>query len=180
MNANKDFFKSALYFGLLMAGAFMLTDLLFYVFDFSGMGMIFGFLVLLIILALYFVFFIWGGRSYRNKFMGGYMTYGKAFLFCLIMAALYVVLMFVYNFLFYTIFDPQRAINEMQKAAEMIQENSYIPEDQKEIQIRKILENGTGFNIVLRNLMSNIITGLVLGAISALFIRRKEKISEVF
>jgi hypothetical protein len=180
MNSNKDFLKSALYYGLLMAGAFMLIDLLLYVFDLSGLGIMFGLLVLLIIVAMYFVFFIKGGRKYRNQYMGGYMNYGKAFLFCLIMVGVYVLLMLVYNFLFYIFFDPQRAINEMQKAAEMIQENSYIPDDQKEIQIKKILDNGTGLNIVLRNFMSNTITGLVLGAISALFIRKKEKISEVF
>lgn len=61
MNTNKEFLKSALYFGLIMAAGFMLIDLLFYVFDASDMGMFFGFFILLIIIALYFIFFIWGG-----------------------------------------------------------------------------------------------------------------------
>lgn len=112
--------------------------------------------------------------------MGGYINYGKALMFCLIMVAIYVVLMFIYNFLFYNFFDPERAITEMQKAAEMIQENSYIPDDQKEIQIKKIMENSTAMSMVIRNLLSNAITGIVLAAISSLFIRKKEKISEVF
>ena len=180
MNTKKEFLKNAMYYGLLMAGAFILTDLLFYVFDLSDLGIMFGLFVLLLIGTLYFLFFIRGGRAYRNQYMGGYINYGKAFLFCLVMALVYVLVMMFYNFLFYVIFDPERAMSEMQKAAEMIQENSYMNDEQKEIQIKKIMDNGTGLNIVLRNLMSNIIITMVLGAISALFIRKKEKIIDVF
>jgi hypothetical protein len=180
MNANKDFIKSAITFGLMMAGAFMLIDLLFYVFDATGMGMAFGLFLFIIILALYFVFFIWGGRSYRTKYTEGYMKYWQAFVYCLIMALVFTLAMFIYNFIFYTFFDPQRAANEMQKAAEMIQDNSYIPDDQKEIQIKRILENSSAIKMVIRNLISNAITAIVIAAISALFVRKKEKISEVF
>jgi hypothetical protein len=179
MNANKDFLKSTLYFGLLMAGAFILIDLLFYVFDFSGIGILFGLLIFLVFLALYFVFFITGGRGYRNKFMGGYMKYGKAFLYCLLMALVFVLIMFVYQLVFYNIFDPDRAINEMQKGAEMIQENSYIPDEAKEEALKKIM-SGTANSIVFRNLLNNAITVVIIGAIAALFIRKKEKFTEVF
>ena len=137
MNANKDFFKSALYFGLLMAGAFILLDLIFYVFDFSGIGMFLGLLIYLVFLAIYLIFFITGGRSYRNKFMGGYIKYGKAILYCLLMALVFVLIMFVYQFVFYNFFDPERVVIEMQKAAEMIQENAYIPEEAKEESLKK-------------------------------------------
>jgi hypothetical protein len=179
MNANKDLIKSALYYGLLMAGAFILLDLIFYVFDFSGIGMLLGLLIFLVFLVIYLMFFITGGRSYRNKFRGGYIKYGKAIVYCLFMALVFVLIMFVYQFVFYNLFDPERVVNEMQKAAEMIQENSYIPDEAKDEALKKIM-SGTANSIVFRNLLNNAITAVVIGAIAALFIRRKEKISEVF
>jgi hypothetical protein len=40
--------------------------------------------------------------------------------------------------------------------------------------------SGTANSIVFRNLINNAITVIIIGAIAALFIRKKEKISEVF
>ncbi|MEI6854184.1 MAG: DUF4199 domain-containing protein [Bacteroidota bacterium] len=128
---------------------------------------------------MYFLFYIMGGRNYRNKFLGGHMKYGKALLFCLLMALVYVVVMFLYQLVFYYLFDPSRAANEMQKAAEMIQDNSYIPEDAKAEALKKIM-SGTTASIIIRNVTNNIFMTAIIGAISALFIRKKEKISEVF
>jgi hypothetical protein len=179
MNSNRDFLKSILYNGLIMAGVFILLDLIFYVFDFSGIGMLLGLFIYLVFLAIYFIFFIYGGRNYRNKFMGGYMKYKKAFLYCLLMAVVFVLVMFIYQLLFYNFFDPERVSDEIQKGVEMIQDNSYIPDDAKEEALKKIM-SATANSTVFRNLTNNIITSVIIGAISALFIRKKEKFTEVF
>jgi hypothetical protein len=176
----KELFKNAVNYGLIMAGVFILIDLVFYVFDLAGMDWAVSILVFLVILALYFILFIWAGRSYRNKFMGGYMPYGKAITFCLIMVAVYVVIMFIYHLIFYYLFDPSRALNEMQKAAQAIQDNVNIPEDKKEEIVERIMKNATSSKVVVQGLINNLATGVIIGAISALFIRKKEKFTEVF
>jgi hypothetical protein len=176
----KELFKSAIYYGLIMAGVFILVDLIFYVFDLAGMNWAVSMLVFVVLLAVYFILFIWAGRSYRNKFMGGYMNYGKAITFCLILVAVYVVVMFIYHSIFYYLFDPSRALNEMQKAAQAIQDNASIPEDRKEEIVARIMKNATSGKVVVQGLINNSATGLIIGAISALFIRKKEKFTEVF
>jgi hypothetical protein len=176
----KEIIKNAVNYGLIMAGVFILIDLVFYVFDLAGMDWAVSILVFLVILALYFILFIWAGRSYRNKFMGGYINYGKAITFCLIMVVVYVVIMFIYHLIFYYLFDPSRALNEMQKAAQAIQDNVNIPEDKKEEIVERIMKNATSGKVVIQGIINNLATGVIIGAISALFIRKKEKFTEVF
>ena len=180
MNTKSEFIKNAFYYGLYMAGAFILIDLFNYVFNMSDMGMLFGLLIFLVILALYFVFYIWGGRSYRNKYNDGYIKYGPAFLFCLLMALTYVLVMFLYHILFYYFFDPERVFTETQKAVEMIEQNSFIPDDKKDDIVASMLEKATATKIVFQGLLNNSIMGIIISSLAALFIRKKEKISEVF
>jgi hypothetical protein len=180
LNIMKELIKNAVNYGLIMAGVFILIDLVFYVFDLAGMDWAVSILVFLVILALYFILFIWAGRSYRNKFLGGYMPYGKAITFCLIMVAVYVVIMLIYHLIFYYLFDPSRALNEMQKAAQAIQDNVNIPEDKKDEIVERIMKNATSGKVVIQGIINNLATGVIIGAISALFIRKKEKFTEVF
>ncbi|MCK9612822.1 MAG: DUF4199 domain-containing protein [Bacteroidales bacterium] len=179
VNKNKEKLKYAIKHGLMLAGSLILFDLIMYIFDLSGLGMFFGFFVLLVSLALYFSFFIGGGRKYRNQLHNGYINYSRAFVFCLSMAVVMVIVLTIYYFLFYYFFDPERATNEAQKAIEVISENQYIPDDEKENIIGKMLENTKPVNIMVRSLINNTITSVILAAISALFVRRKEKITEV-
>ena len=176
---NKDFFKNAAYYGLLMTAAFVLVDLFFYVFDMTQMGMFVGLLIILLFLGLYLVAFIWGGRTYRNNFMDGHINYGKAFIFCLSMALTCAIAMFVYHLLFYFVFDTERAMHDAQKGVEMIQNNPYIPEDKKQGAINDLaLVSKT--KTVLKSLQSSVIFGIIFSAIAALFVRKKEKFTEVF
>ena len=50
MNKNKELIKHAVIFGLMLAGAFILFDLLNYTFDFAGMGWVMSILTLFITL----------------------------------------------------------------------------------------------------------------------------------
>jgi len=175
----KELFKNILFYGLMLAGAMILLDLLSYTFDFSGLGMFFGIFMLMLILAIYIGFFIWAGRTYRNKFYNGYINYGNAFVFCLLMAVVSVLVLTLYNYLFYSFFDPERASNEANKAIEMIQENSYIPDEKKEEVIQGMMEKMTTAKIVTSTLLRSFVLSVILGAIAALFIRKKEKINDI-
>jgi hypothetical protein len=175
----KELFKNALFYGLMLAGAMILLDLLSYTFDFSSLGMFFGFFMLILIFAIYIGFFVWAGRTYRNKFYNGYISYSKAFVFCLLMAVVSVLVLALYNYLFYSFFDPERAANEANKAIAMIEENSYIPDEKKEEVIQGMMEKMTTASIVTSTLIRSFILSVILGAISALFIRKKEKINDI-
>ncbi|MEI6122658.1 MAG: DUF4199 domain-containing protein [Bacteroidota bacterium] len=180
MGKNKNLITTSVLFGLMMAGVFILYDMLNYTFDFAKMGMLMGIVSFLIWLAIYIVFYIYGGRSYRNKYSEGYLNFAKAFLICAIMAVVSSLVLVLYNYLFYYFFDPQRAVNTAQQIAEQIQNNSNIPDEKKEEIIKSIYEGSTPYKIVIKSLISTPIIALVIGTISALFIRKKEKISEVF
>ena len=132
VNNTKELFKNALFYGLMLAGTMILLDLLNYTFNFSGLGMIFGIIMSLLILSIYIGFFVWAGRKYRNKYYGGHINYGKAFLFCLLMAIVSVLVLTLYYYVFYSFFDPERAAIEAQKAIEVISGNDYIPDEKKE------------------------------------------------
>ena len=150
MNKNKELIKHAVIFGLMMAGAFILFDLLDYTFDFKLIIKesvenetvtlwLLPIITFFTSIAIFAVFYIWAGRTYRNKFGDGYLTYGRAFMICLIMAVASTLVMALYTYLFYYLFDPQRAANSAQQAIQAIQDNANIPDERKEDIIKRIL-----------------------------------------
>lgn len=95
------------------------------------------------------------------------------------MAIVSTLILTLYYYLFYNFFDPERAINEGQRAMEMIAQNDNIPDEQKEEIMQSLLDKAETNNIVVRSLISNSIFSVFVGAISALFVRKKEKINDV-
>ena len=179
VNNTKELFKNALFYGLMLAGSLILLDLLNYTFNFSGLGMIFGIIMPLVILSIYIGFFVWAGRKYRNKYYGGHINYGKAFLFCLLMALVSLIVLTLYYYIFYNFFDPERAANEIQVGMSVIESNQYFPDDKKEEILTEMSQITTG-KIVMQKMASSAFWCLILAAISALFVRKKVKITEVY
>ncbi|HOY30910.1 MAG TPA: DUF4199 domain-containing protein [Bacteroidales bacterium] len=178
MNTTTELFKKALMVGLMIAGAMILVDMLLYVFDLTGMGMIANLLILIVTLAVYFGFYIWGGRKYRNELHGGYLSYGKAIMFCVAAAVVSSVVLVLYNYLFYNFFDPQRAANEVQLAINIISENDYIPDEKKEEIIQGMIEGSTPGKLVLSHFFNSLTVSVIIAVIAALFVRKKEKITD--
>ena len=175
---NKDFFKNGAYFGLLMVCAFVLLDLIFYVIDITKLGIFFFFFVVLLIWALQVFAFVWGGKTYRNKFMNGYINYGKALMFCLTMAITYIIVMFGYHSLFYFVFDTGRAVHDAQNMTALFV--NYIPEEKRTDIMNGLASDITNTKTVLKGLQGNIISGILFSLLAALFVRKKEKFTEVF
>lgn len=176
--STKELFKTAVIYGLMLAGAMMLIDLLTYTFDLTGLGMLFGILIALLTLAVYIGFFIWGGRTYRDKFNGGYINYGKAFLFCLLMALVSLIVLTLYYYLFYFIFDSQRVADEYNFARGIIETNEYMSEEMKEKYIMGLPD--TAGKAVVGKIPSTALSSIIFAAIAALFVRKKVKITEVY
>ncbi len=179
VGTGKQLLKNALLCGLLLGGVMMILDLLMYVFDFSGMGMMVGVMITVITIGIYIGLYIYCGRNFRNKYYNGFIGYSRAFLFCFVMAIVTTIMISLYYYVFYAFFDPDRALNEAQKAVEIISENSSIPDETKEIYIQKIMDSTDPVRKLTGSLQNNAIFSILMGAIAALFIRKKEKISDV-
>lgn len=95
------------------------------------------------------------------------------------MAVVSVLAFTLYNFLFYNFFDTERAANETQKAIQMISENSYIPDEKKDEIIQGMSEKMTTARIITSTLLSSFVRAVLLAVISALFVRKKEKINDI-
>lgn len=173
------FWKNALRCGLMLAGVIILLDLLTYIFVFADMGMMVGLLISLVTIGIYIGLYIYYGKNYRNKYRNGFITYGQAFLFCLVMAVVSTIVISLYYYIFYAFFDPARGINEAQKAVEIISENASIPDETKELYIQKIMDGANPLSKLTGSLMNNAIFSIVMAAIAALFIRKKEKMNDV-
>ncbi len=178
MNTTKDLFKQAFTVGLMVAGALILLDLLLYIFDFTGMGMAAGILISMLSLGIYIGFFIWGGRKYRKDFYNGYISYGKALFFCLVVSLVLTLSIALYDVIFYYLFDPERAANEAQLKINMLSEYN-MPDEIKEQQIQKFLDKATPGWAVINSIIGTLSTSVLLSLISALFIKKREKISDV-
>ena len=175
MNNNKEFFKSALIAGLIMTGVLVLTDMVVYALDF----MEHTFLVGLVTLAISVTCYIYFGRNYRNKYLGGFMTYGKSYLFIIMMAVVFGLIYGVYNYVFLAFFDPER----LQQLIE-IQLNSMkawgMPDDILAQQEERIRSSTTVLSTSLYAILGGIMNGGLFGLIVALFVRKKETLNDVF
>lgn len=81
VNNTKELFRNALMYGLMLGGVMILIDLLMYTFNLSGLGIFVGLLVTVLTIVIYFVFFIRGGRSFRDKLIMAISIMGKHFFF---------------------------------------------------------------------------------------------------
>lgn len=176
---NKVFLRNAVLYSLIMAGIFIFYDLIVYLLGIDKFSPMTYLLLIALVVAIYITVFIVSGRHYRNKYSEGYITYGKAFVMCLIIAVLSTLILALYTYLFNKFFDPEQVMENAMKVIEMIEDNANIPEANKEEILTRVMNNATAEKVTLQALANNSIFSVIFGAISALFIRKKQKAADM-
>lgn len=131
-NQKPDFWKTALYWGVVSGIASIILSVLMYVLGFMPTS--FGRIALsmLISLALLIIILVMAIKSYRSL-LGGAITFGQAFKFGFFVLLFGTAISSIYTFIFLQFIDPEYLKNVMDQFMTNLEEfmlNRGVPEDQ--------------------------------------------------
>lgn len=162
---------NALWYGLIGGAAGIVFSLILFLLDLHTNRYL-GMLGLLVMAGV----MVWGTIDYRNKYMGGYMPYGKAFVSCFLIGLVAVIISIIYYYFFVTLIHPG-FVNEMSEMAREQLMNQY--PDWSDEQIDQAM-NAQAFMMkptamVIMGFITNVIVATVLALIAAIFIKKEDK-----
>jgi hypothetical protein len=172
------FWKSAINNGILFGVILIILQVLMWMFNFIPVGIVKGLLSFVLFIALYVIALVIFTRNYRNKESGGFISYGKAFLYGLTVFFVATVLTAVYNYIFLLLIDPGYTERVMQATIAWT-ENFMRSKGVSEIDIAKGIDKIKAKPIptALMSSLKSIPIGLIMGAlvslISSAFVKKE-------
>ncbi|MBL7112142.1 MAG: DUF4199 domain-containing protein [Bacteroidales bacterium] len=123
-NKNTSVFMNALTWGIILGLVSIVYSVILYMVD-QVFNQTLGYLSILILIAGLVI----SVKSYRDNVLEGEITFGKAFGFGVLVALVSAVLGAIYNYLLYTVIDPDLQKKMLEMAAEKMLEQG-MPEGQ--------------------------------------------------
>ena len=114
-----SFMQTAIRYGLIGSAISIVVNLVSQLLgwaDGTNMGM--AMLVGVIGMAVYVIAQVMGVRHHRDNELGGYISFGRAFLVCLVIAMIMAILGAIFNYIYITFIDPEA----MERAMEVVRE----------------------------------------------------------
>jgi hypothetical protein len=136
-----NFWKSALYWGVISGVASIILSVLLYVINFTPSSFGKMGLTLLFSLVLFIVILVIALKSYRNS-LGGAMTYGQAFKFGFFVILISTAISSLYSFIFLKFIDPEYLKNVMDQFMANLEE-FLLSKGMSEDQVAKAMEEAT-------------------------------------
>jgi hypothetical protein len=171
----KKFFLHALNYGLILTGVQVLLQLLIYIFDVDIFNILVTVLMQLATVVFITWWMAWSCIKFRDKQLEGRITFLQCWLMGISVGLVATVLVSLYSYVFYAFFDPEALQHQAEKAIEMIENNEYIPEDDKPAIIEGMADKFTPLKILRQSLTYSGTMAVVLSLLASLFVRKKEK-----
>ncbi len=172
---NAPIWNTVLRYGLYCAGGYVVLSLLIYLINFNMMsigGMIVFYLCLF---AVGFAFAAISIRYQRDQLDGGYIGYGKALLVGLLTVFIGVFISSFWNYILVNFIDPQYAENLKEQFVETWGEQ--MPADALEKALEGFDKAGDLLTILKQGLIGGGIYGLIIGLITAAFMKKQPEIN---
>jgi hypothetical protein len=140
---------------------------------------IIGLISLLITFIALFIF----TKIYRNKEVGGYISFGHAFKFAFLVVVFSIIISSIYNYIFYTVIDPDYMKNMMlmlQEKTQQYMQKVGAPESQIEKTMEKFEEIPSIWKTLRQGVIYGIVGGGIISLIVAAIVKKKEDSSIVY
>ncbi len=183
MEKNKSLmWKHSLNYGILFGLLLIIYSVVLYMFNIVPVGFSKLTLLLLVVnLAIYFFALWFFTKSYRNDILGGYIDYGKAFLFGLLIVAFSSILLAIYNYIFNAFIDPdyvQRLMDATQDWTREFMSSKGVPQSQIDITMEKMESKSltTPLKYALQGILGSIIFGAIISLITSAIVKKKKEL----
>ena len=123
------------------------------------------------------LFLIYATKVYRDDLLNGKITFGKAFIFGLLVVVFSSLITGLYNYIFHKFIDPEYAERIMtvmqEKTIEMLS-NRGLGEDQIDAAMAGFEQRGipTPFETIKQSLLSGLISGSIMSLISSWIVKK--------
>jgi hypothetical protein len=167
--------RYGIYFGII---SILLSVLIWATSIMENLGIWGSVIIGLLSIVISFVLILLFSFSYRNKEMGGFISFKDAFVFALIMVIVSTIISTLYTYIFNTLIDP----GYMERLMAVMQQKTISYMEQvgaSETQISNTMEKfkvPTVWKTVRQGLTSGIIVGSIVSLICAAIVKKKENI----
>jgi hypothetical protein len=172
--------KSALNHGLIFGVILVIIQLVMWMTGFMPVGIGKGLLILAITFAIYIFGTFWFTKNYRNTVLGGYISYGDAFLYGFTVFMIATIVTAIYSFIFNSFIDPDYTARIVKASSEWT-ETYMRSKGASETQISTALDRISGkelptpLNSSLKSVGFGLIGGAIVSAISSAFAKKVEE-----
>lgn len=176
-NKTSVFLKSALNSGLIFGVLMVILQLAAWMFNFIPVGIGKSLLFLLFNIVLYTAILYYFTKSYRDGMLGGYISYGNAFLYGLTVFIIATFISLVYNFIFNKFIDPEYTTRVMKASVTYTEEymrSKGLPETQISGIVDKMMEkaNPSAIKTAITGLIGGAVIGAIVSLISSAFAKK--------
>ena len=170
------FFKTSLRYGLIGGLIGIVVGLISNLSGMSTSGSMMGGLVIgavsIIITILISYFAI---RHHRDKELGGYISFGRAFLTGFVALMISTIISTVWSILYMTVIDPGMAEEALAASEEMLA-NFGLPEEQLEAQLEAMKVNFTPMGIIKNSLLYGAIMVAIITLIQGAIMKKEQPV----
>jgi hypothetical protein len=174
----RSLFVNALIYGLILGAVYIVLSLVYYILDVDIIKPGMSLLILVINIALLIIMMLIATNAYRDKMLGGKITWFEAFLFCVIVGFIAYILSGIYGFLFYKYYEPHLLDQIHMRALEMIEKIPNISESRLAKIEHRMDRQLTPIGTFFQSLQMAVVGSLVFGAIVALFVKKEKEPDE--
>jgi hypothetical protein len=171
----KSLFVNALVYGLILGAVYIVLSLIYYVFDVNVFKISTSILMIVINIALLIIIMLLGTNAYRDKALGGKISYLTSLLTCAIIGFIAFIVSGIYSYIFYRYFEPQLLAQMHMRLIEMYQNMPNLSDSQLEKITQKMDKGFTPAGMFISTLKMAVIGSVVIGAVVALFVKREKE-----
>ena len=181
--STSNFLKCSLLYGALFGLVMILYAIILYLFKVTKAGiwqnLVIG-VVSIIILTLGLVI---SAKRFRNRYNDGYISYGSALIFSLIVLISASVIAAVYNYIFNAWIDPDYAREILDRTKEQMADFMYnmgLPDHEIDEALKSMDERAklTPLTSALNLIYSNFLLGGIIALITSILLRKEEPMFE--
>jgi len=165
--------KQAATCGLYIGLALIVVSLLDYLFGFYGQNKVFN----LISYVIMIVGIAWATIWYRDKDLGGFVTYGQAVSFGVVLSACFGIVSAVFVILLTTVIAPEYMERALEITYDKLLEKGTISEDQADAMIAMSKKLANPIFTFFTSILGSVIMGLVISLISSIFIKKNPPVT---
>jgi len=119
---------------------------------------------------------VWGQFEYRNKVLGGFITYGKAFSAGFMITLFSGIFLIIYNFVFYQVIAPDTIdqIIEIQRQT-LVESNPQMTDEQIEQSMEVASRFSSPLMLIIWGFVSQLVIGAIVCLITSIFVKKEDQ-----
>ncbi len=144
----------------------------------ESMGLFGGAILGLVSLVISFILVLVFAKRYRNKELGGYISFGEAFKFTMLVIIFSTIISLIYSYIFNAFIAPdymKDLMAALQQKTMAFMESKGVPEDQMDKALKKFEEIPTIWKSLRQTALSGLIGGAIISLIVSAIVKKKEE-----